>query len=115
MKHKISRINKGLSAIREKWLKAVALQIYIAFDMTGCCIDNLIEQLDNPRFRLDVDNELDQRQQTGTSSKPIIGIESEESSSDDDDADFIIIRRSLRRASPTSRAEPENTDELEEP
>jgi hypothetical protein len=27
MKHKISCINKGLSAIREKWLKATALQI----------------------------------------------------------------------------------------
>jgi len=83
--------------------------------MTGCCIDSIIEQLNNPRFRPDVDNELDRRQQTGTSSKPIIGIESEESASDDDDADFTTIWRSLRRASSTPRAEPEGSDELEEP
>jgi hypothetical protein len=115
MTHKISRINRGLSAIREKWLKATALQIYVAFDMAGCCIDDLIEQLDDPGFRPRVDNELARRQQTGTSSKPIIGIESEESTSDDDGSDFTRIRRSLPRASLTHRAEPEDSDEFEEP
>jgi hypothetical protein len=87
----------------------------LCLSMMGCCIDDLMEQLDRPGFRHDVGTELARRQRTRTSSKPMIRDESEESASDDDDTDFATIRRSVPRASPTPRAEPKDSDDLEEP
>jgi hypothetical protein len=85
MQHKISRINAGLAAVREKWPRASALQIFVAFDMANCCIDDLVEQLDSPGFRSQVNTELRWRQKTGCSSAPAMGQESDESSDHDED------------------------------
>jgi hypothetical protein len=91
MQHKLRRINAGLSLIREKWPEATPLEIYVAFDLANCCVDELIEQLDSPAFRVEIEVELSARLSTGKSAAIMtrtIG-ESDESDGEDRDTEFM--------------------------
>jgi hypothetical protein len=89
MNHKLTRINQGLAAILEKWPDVTPLQVYVAFDLANCCIDDLVDKLDCVSFRQSVNNELGRRLETGCSTAPApVQHESDPSSDDDGDRDF---------------------------
>ncbi|KAH0785121.1 Myb-like DNA-binding domain containing protein [Histomonas meleagridis] len=58
MEMKLSRLNRGIAPIYEKWPDATPLQLFVAFDIANCCTDDLILKLDEDGFKEDVDQAL---------------------------------------------------------
>ncbi|KAK8882681.1 hypothetical protein M9Y10_045323 [Tritrichomonas musculus] len=81
--HKLTRINNAIDAIRDKWPKVTPLEIWIGFDLAGCCSDDLLLKLDEPDFKQQVKTELNRR----LSHQPISQPSTEGELDDDEDAD----------------------------
>lgn len=81
---KLSRLNQGIDAIRERWPKASPLDIWVGFDLANCCCDDLLEKIAEPGFKQQVKNEVAHRlsRQSSQQSQP-----EEENDPDDDEAE----------------------------
>ena len=103
VEHKLKRINSGIQVIKEHWPKAKATEIFVAFDMSNCCVDDLIENMETPGFREQVKDELKRRLTLGSSTpQPRATISSDTSSTDGSD-DLTVIEEPEESSEPEVR------------